>query len=54
MEQIKPTKAIMEFFGKGESGRTVTLTELKVLTVGERLELGTLCAKELGKELVTT
>jgi hypothetical protein len=50
MEKISNVRAIKQFFEK-DDGRTVTMAEMKELTVQDRIELGKLAAIELGYEL---
>ena len=48
VQAMTKVQAIREFFGEPK----VTMDELKKLSKEERLELGELCAKELGVEIV--
>jgi hypothetical protein len=51
MEKIKKFDAIRRFFGEGESGRQVTMDELKALSKEERDYFGLESARMLGMEL---
>jgi len=52
-EKIKKFDAIRRYFGEGESGRPVTMDELKALSTEERNYLGAESARMLGLELET-
>ena len=57
MEKMKPVAAIRKFFERDDAispggGRKVPMAELKELILsGEKGEMATLCARELGVEL---
>jgi hypothetical protein len=51
MEKMTNLKAIREFF-EADGGRKITMSEMRELSTSERNELGQLCAKALGKEIV--
>lgn len=52
-EKIKKFDAIRRYFGEGESGRAVSMDELKALSAEERQYLGAESARMLGMELDT-
>ena len=47
MAEKSNVSAIKEYFEAGESGRSVSLKELKALKLEDRQELGRLCRAEL-------
>jgi hypothetical protein len=54
MEKIKRFDAIRKYFGEGESGRPVTMDELKALSKEDREYFGRESARMLGMELDTS
>ena len=50
MRKITPVVAIREFF-QADGGRKITVNECKPLTREDRIELGVLCAAELGPDV---
>lgn len=48
-EKMTDVKAIMTYFGQGNHGRKVEISEMKALSIADRKELGELCREALEK-----